>query len=77
MKVMLTCVNDGVTTIKYGHQTAGTAGVIWSDESSFTLFPTSGRVYVWRTPKEAYDPECRVTRVKREGDSVIVRAEIP
>ena len=27
--------------------------VIWSDESSFTLFPTSGRVHVWRTPKEA------------------------
>jgi hypothetical protein len=28
--------------------------VIWSDESPFTLFPTSDRVYVWRTPKEAY-----------------------
>ena len=27
--------------------------VIWSDESFFTLFPTSGRVCVWRTPKEA------------------------
>ena len=31
--------------------------VIWSDESSFTLFPTSGWVYVWRTPKESYNPE--------------------
>jgi hypothetical protein len=26
--------------------------------ASFTLFPTSGRVHVWRTPKEAYNPEC-------------------
>jgi len=25
--------------------------VIWLDELSFTLFPTSGQVYVWRTPK--------------------------
>jgi hypothetical protein len=33
------------------------ARVIWSDESSFTLFPTSGRVYVWRTPKETYNRE--------------------
>jgi hypothetical protein len=31
--------------------------VIWSNESSFTLFPTSGRVYTWRTPKEAYNLE--------------------
>jgi hypothetical protein len=29
---------------------------MWSDESSFTLLPASGRVYVWRTPKEAYNP---------------------
>jgi hypothetical protein len=29
-----------------------------SDESSFTLLPTSGRVYFWRTPKGAYNPEC-------------------
>jgi len=26
---------------------------IWSDESFFTVFPTSDRVCVWRTPKEA------------------------
>ncbi|GFU96590.1 transposable element Tcb1 transposase [Trichonephila clavipes] len=34
--------------------------VIWSDESTFTLFQTTGRVYVWRTPKEAFAPECIV-----------------
>jgi hypothetical protein len=58
LKEMLGCVNDGVTTIKPGHQTTGKARVIWSDESSFTLFPASGRVCVRRTPKEAYIPEC-------------------
>jgi hypothetical protein len=41
--------------------------VILSDESSFTLFLTSGRVYVWRTPKEAYNPECLISRVKQGG----------
>jgi transposase len=48
------------TTIKPGHQTTGNAFVIWSDDSSFTLFPKSGRVCVWRTNKEAYNPECLV-----------------
>jgi hypothetical protein len=60
LKVILRCVNDGDTTIKSGHETTGNTHVIWSDESSFTLFPTSGRVYVRRTPKEAYNPECLV-----------------
>jgi hypothetical protein len=38
--------------------------VIGADESSFTLLPTSGRVYVWRTPKEAYNPEYLVPTMK-------------
>jgi hypothetical protein len=46
LKVMFRCVNNGVMTMKPGHQTTGNARVIWSDK-----FPTSGRVYVWRTPK--------------------------
>jgi hypothetical protein len=37
LKVMLRCVNNGVTSIKPGHQTNGNANVISSDESSFTL----------------------------------------
>jgi hypothetical protein len=41
--------------------------MIWSDELSFTLFPTSGRVYIWRIPKEAYDLEYLVPTVKHEG----------
>jgi hypothetical protein len=40
---MLRCVNNGVMTIEPRHQTTGKVRVIWSDESSFTLFPTSGR----------------------------------
>jgi hypothetical protein len=57
---------------KPGHQTTGKTTVIWSDKSSFTLFPTSGRVYVWRTPKEAYNAECQVSTVKYGGGSVMV-----
>jgi hypothetical protein len=47
-----------------------------SVELSFTLFPTSGRVYVWRTSKEAYNPECLVPREKHAGGSVKVWAAI-
>jgi hypothetical protein len=63
LKVMLRCVNNGVMTIKCGHQTTRNARVMWS----FTLFPISGRVYVWRTPKEAYNLECLVQTVKQGG----------
>jgi hypothetical protein len=50
---MLRCINNAVMTIKPGHQATGNIHMIWSDESSFTLFPTSGRVYIWRTAKKA------------------------
>ncbi|GFU75810.1 transposable element Tcb2 transposase [Trichonephila clavipes] len=42
-----------------------------SDESTFTLFQTTGRVYVWRTPKEAFAPECIVSTVKHGGVSLM------
>jgi hypothetical protein len=58
LKEMLTCINDYVMTVKPGHQTTGNVRMIWSDELPFTLFLTSQRVYVWRTPKEAYNLEC-------------------
>jgi hypothetical protein len=44
LKVMIRWVNDGVPTIKPGHHTTGNSSVVWADESSFKLFPTSGRV---------------------------------
>jgi hypothetical protein len=70
--VVLRCVNDGVTTIKSGHQRTGNARVIWSDESFFILFPTSGRVCFWRTSKKACYPECLVPAVKYGEGSVMV-----
>jgi hypothetical protein len=51
--------------MKPGHQTTGNARVMWADESSFTLLP----VYVWRTPEEAYNPECLVPTVINRGHS--------
>jgi hypothetical protein len=73
---VLKCVDDGVTTIKPGHQTTGNARKIWSDDLSFTLFPTSGVICVWRTPKEAYNPECLAPTVKHGGATVMVWAAI-
>jgi hypothetical protein len=69
LKVMLRCVNDDVTTMNPGHQVTGHARVIWSEESSFTPFPTPGIVYVWRTPKD-----CLAPTVRHRGGSVTVWA---
>jgi hypothetical protein len=41
--------------------------MIWSHESSFTSFPTSGTVYNWRTPKETYNPDFLAPTMKNEG----------
>jgi hypothetical protein len=60
-------------TIKPGYLTTGNAHMIWPDELSFTLFPTLGIVYIWRTPKGAYNPECLVPKVKHWGGSLMVR----
>jgi hypothetical protein len=57
-----------------GEKKTGNACVIWSDVSPFTLFPTWGRVYVWRTPKEVYNPKYLVPTVKHGGGSVMVWA---
>jgi hypothetical protein len=59
-----------------GHQTTGNAHVVLSDESSFTLFSVSGRVYILKTPKEASNPECLVPTVKHGGGYVTFWAEI-
>jgi hypothetical protein len=67
LKIMLKCINNGVTTIKRGRQTTGNVHMIWSDESPFMLFHTSGRIYVWRTFKETYNPEFLVPTVKHGG----------
>jgi hypothetical protein len=65
---MLRYIKDGVTTIKPGRQTTGNECMIWSDESSFMLFPTSGGVYVWRTFQESYNLECLVPTEKQRRE---------
>jgi len=40
------------------------------------LFPTSVRVYVWRTPNEANNPEYLVPNVKRGDGSVMICAAL-
>jgi len=50
--------------------------VMRSDQSSFTLFPTSGWVYVWRTPKQVNNLECLIPTVKHGGRSVMIWAAI-
>ena len=42
-------------------------GVIFSDKSLFSLFPSTGRVYVLRQPKEAFQ-----STVKYGGGSVMI-----
>jgi hypothetical protein len=80
LKVIFRCIDEGLTTINPGHQTNGNSHVIESHELSFThikkslclknteLFPTSRRVYIWRTP----NPECLVPTVKHWGRSAMV-----
>jgi len=67
---------DGVMITKPGNLMIGnTYVVIWSGESSFTLI-TLGQVYVWTSPKEAYNPECLVPTVKHGNRSVIIWATV-
>ena len=44
--------------------------VLWTDESKFNLFGSNGRVMVWRTPQEAFNPRCTVPTVKYGGGNV-------
>ncbi len=46
--------------------------VVWSDESKFNLFGSDGKVMVWRSPKEKFDPKCIIPTVKHGGGSVTV-----
>ena len=46
--------------------------VIFSEELLFSLFPTTGRVYVWRELKEAFHLDCLQPTVKHVGGSVMI-----
>ena len=50
--------------------------VIFSDEFSFSLFLTAGRVFVWRQHMEAYNPDCPFPTVKHGYGSMTVWAAI-
>ena len=50
--------------------------VIFSDESSFSLFPTAGRVYACKQHRKAYNPDCLFLTVKHGGGSAVVWAAI-
>ena len=46
--------------------------VVWSDESKFNLFSSDGKIMVWRSRGEEFDPKCTVPVVKHGGGSVMV-----
>jgi hypothetical protein len=47
-----------------------------SNPSCCSLYQEEFTFYVWRTPKEAYNPECLIPTVKYGGYSVMVWAAI-
>ena len=46
--------------------------IVWSDESKFNLFGSDGRIMVWRSRDEEFDPKCTVPTVKHGGGSVMI-----
>ena len=44
--------------------------VLWTDENKFNLFGSDGRVMVWQTPQEAFDPRCTVPTIKHGRGNV-------
>ena len=46
--------------------------VLWSDVSKSNLFGCDGKIMVWRSTMEEYDPKCTVPTVKHNGGSVMV-----
>jgi len=74
LKTMLMGKKDGVMIINKTRTSDDWKWVIWSDELSFKLFPTSGWVCVWIMSKEAHNPECMVPTVKHGVGSVMIWA---
>ena len=41
--------------------------IVWSDESNFNLFGLDGKVMIWKTPGEEFDPKCTIPIFKHGG----------
>ena len=48
------------------------AKLLYSDKSTFELFPAKGRVWVRRRPNERFKEECLVPTVKHGGGSIMI-----
>ena len=46
--------------------------VVWSEESKLNLFGSDGRIMVWRSRDEEFDPSCTMPAVKYGNGSVMV-----
>ena len=46
--------------------------VVWYNESKFNLFDLDGKVMVWRTSREEFDPKCTISTIKQGSDSVMI-----
>ncbi|CAF2093173.1 unnamed protein product [Rotaria magnacalcarata] len=46
--------------------------VLWSDESKYNLFGSAGKIMVWRTSTEEFNPKCTVPTGKHGGGNVKV-----
>ena len=44
--------------------------MLWSDDSKLNLFGFDGKVIVWRSSKEEFEPECAIPTVKHGGGNV-------
>ena len=44
--------------------------VLWSDKGKFNLFGSDGRVMVWRSAKEEFEPECTIHTARHGGGNV-------
>ena len=46
--------------------------LVWSDESKFNLFSSDGKMMIWKTSREEFDPKCTILTVKHSGGSVMI-----
>uniref|UniRef100_A0A3B3RT27 Tc1-like transposase DDE domain-containing protein n=1 Tax=Paramormyrops kingsleyae TaxID=1676925 RepID=A0A3B3RT27_9TELE len=79
-KLLITCVNAECWFQRCQQRKIwavdNVKNVLFSGESTFTVFPTSRKVTVWRSSKVAYHLDYCVPSVQHKGESVMVWAAI-